>query len=190
MSPPTKDVTTILAAIGDKDLAAADELLEMVYGELRKLAHQRLARESPGVSFQTTELVHEAYLRLVGDQKVPWQGRRHFFAAAAESMRRILIDRARRRGAIKHGGGRKRLPLDVVDVATDPESVDILALDAALQRMEQQDPRMHQVVMLRFFAGLSVEETAQAMELSPRTVKREWRCARAWLYRALKERDA
>ncbi len=160
-----------------------------VYEELRKLAAHRLAREPRVVTLQTTELVHEAYLRLVGDHEVSWQGRGHFFAAAAESMRRILVDRARKRGRLKHGGGYRRVPLDVVDLAAAPESLDILALDEALRRMEQQDPRMHQVVMLRFFAGLSVEDTAGALDISPRTVKRDWTCARALLYEQLQDSE-
>jgi RNA polymerase sigma factor (TIGR02999 family) len=163
----------------------AAELLSLVYEELRKLAAHRLAHESPGHTLQPTALVHEAYLRLVGDGEVSWEGRGHFFAAAAESMRRILVEHARKRGRVKRGGGRHRVPIDVVDVAAEPESLDLVALDEALRRMEEQDPRMHQIVMLRFFAGLSVEDAGQALGISARTVKREWSCARAWLFKTL-----
>ncbi len=189
MCPPGRDVTTILTKIGEADSRAADELLPLVYEELRKLAAHRLTHEAQVVTLQTTELVHEAYLRLVGDYEVSWQGRGHFFAAAAESMRRILVDRARKRGRLKHGGGHRRVPLDVVELAAAPESLDILALNEALRRMEQQDPRMHRVVMLRFFAGLSVEDTAGALGISPRTVKRDWTCARALLYEQLQSEE-
>ncbi len=189
MCPSGRHVTTILEALGEAEGGAADELLPLVYEELRKLAAHRLAHEPPVVTLQTTELVHEAYLRLVGDHDVGWQGRGHFFAAAAESMRRILVERARKRGRLKHGGGLQRVPLDVVDLAAAPESLDILALDEALRRMEQQDPRMHQVVMMRFFAGLSVDDTAGALDISPRTVKRDWTCARALLYEQLQSEE-
>ncbi|MHC4217881.1 MAG: sigma-70 family RNA polymerase sigma factor [Planctomycetota bacterium] len=185
MTHPAKDVTTILKAIGEPGSAAADELLPLVYDELRKLAANRMAHEPSGLTLQATALVHEAYMRLVGDRDVPWDGRGHFFAAAAEAMRRILVEQARKRARLKRGGGKKRVPLDVADPAADEDSTDLVALDEALRRMEQQDPRMHEVVMLRFFAGLSVEDTAAALDVSPRTVKRDWQCARAWLYEAM-----
>ena len=169
----------------NKDRDLSDELLPLVYEELRKLAAHRLAHESPSHTLQPTALVHEAYLRLVGDDDVSWEGRGHFFAAAAESMRRILVEHARKRGRVKRGGGRHRVPIDVMDVAAEPESLDLVALDEALRRMKEQDLRMHQIVMLRFFAGLSVEDAAQALGVSARTVKREWSCARAWLFKAL-----
>lgn len=165
-----------------------EELLPLVYDELRKLAAARLAREAPGQTLQATALVHEAYLRLEGDG-VRWDGPGHFFGAAALAMRRILVERARRVGRVRHGGGRGRVPLTDVQVAEGDDSIDFVALDGALRRMEEEDPRMAQIVMLRFFAGLSVEATAEAMGVSPTTVKREWACARAWLYDELQEGD-
>ena len=176
------EVTRILAAISDGDPLASDTLLPLVYDELRRLASARMALEAPGQTLQPTALVHEAYLRLVGDGQVDWQNRRHFFGAAAMAMRRILVERARRRGRIRHGGGRQRVPLDDVAVEADEKLLDYVVLDEALCRMEEQDERMSQIVMLRFFAGLTIEDTAQAMGISPMTVKREWAVARAWLY--------
>ncbi len=185
MDQPAKDVTTILRAIGEPDTAAAAELLPLVYEELRKLAANRLVHEPPDLTLQATALVHEAYVRLVGDRDVPWDGRGHFCAAAAEAMRRILVEQARKRGRIKRGGDRKQVPLEVADPAADHKNPDMVSLDEALRRMERQDPRMHEVVMLRYFAGLSLEDTAAALDISTRTVKRDWQCARAWLYEAL-----
>jgi RNA polymerase sigma factor (TIGR02999 family) len=176
------DVTRILAAIGEGNGRAGEELLPLVYDELRKLAGQRMAREQPGQTLQPTALVHEAYLRLVGSGQVEWNSRGHFFAAAAEAMRRILVDRARRRGRIRHGGGRQRIPANVDEIAADQESLDLVDLDEALRRFEKEDERMSRIVMLRFFAGLSVEDTAKALGVSPTTVKRDWAFARAWLY--------
>ncbi|MCH7701619.1 MAG: sigma-70 family RNA polymerase sigma factor [Planctomycetes bacterium] len=176
------EVTRILEAISDGDPHASDTLLPLVYDELRRLASARMALEAPGQTLQPTALVHEAYLRLVGDGQVDWENRRHFFGAAASAMRRILVERARRRGRIKHGGGRQRVPLDDVAVEADEKLLDYVVLDEALCRMEKQDERMSQIVMLRFFAGLTIEDTAQALGISPMTVKREWACARAWLY--------
>ena len=176
------EVTRILGAISDGDPQASDTLLPLVYDELRRLASAKMALEAPGQTLQPTALVHEAYLRLVGDGQVDWENRRHFFGAAALAMRRILVERARRRGRIKHGGGRQRVPLDDVAVEADEKLLDFVVLDEALCRMEKQDERMSQIVMLRFFAGLTIEDTAQALGISPMTVKREWACARAWLY--------
>ena len=176
------DVTRILAAIGEGDGRASDQLLPLVYAQLRNLASHRMRAEPPGQTLQPTALVHEAYLRLVGSGPVEWHNRGHFFAAAAEAMRRILVERARARGRVKRGGGRQRVPLDVADVVADEDSLDLVVLDDALRRMEREDPRMNQVVMLRFFAGLSIEDTAQSLGVSPMTVKRDWACARAWLY--------
>jgi RNA polymerase sigma factor (TIGR02999 family) len=185
MQQGPSQVTRILAAIGEGDRQAPEELLPLVYDELRKLAASRMAHESPGHTLQATALVHEAYLRLIGDDPQPWQNRGHFFAAAAESMRRILVEHARRRGRVKRGGNRRRVPLSVADLAADSDSSDVLALDEAVRRMEQEDERMAQVVMLRFYAGLSIEETAEALAVSARTVKRDWTGARVWLYREL-----
>ena len=184
------EVTRILAAVGEGGRQASDKLLPLVYDELRKLAAQRMAHEPPGQTLQPTALVHEAYLRLVGDGAVEWNSRGHFFAAAAQAMRRILVERARRRGQVKHGGGRARVPMSVAQVASDEHSQDLLVLDDALGRMEKEDERMSQVVMLRFFAGLSVDDTARALGVSPMTVKRDWACARARLYDELYGGDA
>jgi RNA polymerase sigma factor (TIGR02999 family) len=182
---PMTDVTRILTAIQEGKAQAATDLLPLVYDQLRRMAQQAMTEERPDHTLQATALVHEAYLKLVGDQDLKWANRAHFFAAAAEAMRRILVDEARKRGRIKRGGDRERVSIKLVDPAAEQDSTKILALDEVLQRLEKEDGRLFQVVMLRFFAGLSVEETAQAMSLSPRTVKREWTYARAWLYRAI-----
>ncbi len=179
------NVTQILAAISAGDEGRADELLRLVYDELRRMARQKMAHEPPGHTLQPTALVHEAYLRLVGDQDVRWEGRSHFFGAAAEAMRRILIDRARRYAAARHGGGRQRVPLEAADRAAAGESVDLLALDDALGRLQEHDQRMAEVVKLRFFAGLTIEETAAALDVTSRTVNRDWIAARAWLHHEL-----
>ena len=182
-SDPQGNVTQILAAIASGERGRTDELMRLVYDELRLMARQKMARESPGLTLQPTALVHEAYLRLVGDPSARWEGRAHFFAAAAEAMRRILVERARRYAAPKHGGGRERVPLEgAADVAAEA-SVDVLVLDDALRRLEAQDERKAQVVKLRFFAGLTIEETANALDVTPRTVDRDWVAARAWLHR-------
>jgi RNA polymerase sigma factor (TIGR02999 family) len=163
------------------------EMLPEVYDELRKLARARLARErQPNQTLQPTALVHEAYLRVSGDrQERRWDRRGHFFAAAALAMRRILVERARHYQRIKHGSGAERVDLDSAIGRADPALTDLVAVDEALTRLEQSDARKAQIVCLRYFAGLSVEETAAALDLSPATVKNEWTFARAWLYRAL-----
>src|SRR5262245_43483243 len=163
------------------------ELLPEVYDELRKLAKARLAREQQvNQTLQPTALVHEAYLRVSGDrQEQRWERRGHFFAAAALAMRRILVERARHYQRIKHGQGAERVELDSATLQADPSLTDLVAVDEALTRLEQTDPRKAQVVSLRYFAGLSIDETAAALDLSPATVKNEWTFARAWLYRAL-----
>lgn len=186
------DVTRILYAIEDGDSKAAGELLPLVYDQLRKVAQQRMADERTGHSLDATALVHEAYLKLVGDEdpNLRWANRAHFFAAAAEAMRRILVDHARARGRLKRGGDRAKLPLTVATFRADESADEIVALDEALRRLERQDERAARIVSLRFFAGLSVEQTADALELSPRTVKREWSTARAWLYRELRGDEA
>jgi RNA polymerase sigma factor (TIGR02999 family) len=184
------EVTRILSAIGTGDLTASDKLLPVVYDELRRLAAQRLDAERPGHTLQATALVHEAYLRLV-DVAEPqrWNGRGHFFAAAAEAMRRILIESARRMQRHKHGGSlHERVELDDVEVAT-PDStgstVDVLALDEALTRLAELDPIKAKLVKLRFFAGLTLEQAADALGLSPATADRHWAFARAWLFREI-----
>jgi len=180
-------VTEILQAIDGGDDQAAERLLPLVYAELRRLARQRMAREPAGLTLQPTALVHEAYLRLIGPGETPWGGRAHFFAAAAEAMRRILIERARRHRLPKHGGGRRRLPLDPSDLTADDEPIDLLVLDEALRRLESRDARMGEIVKLRFFAGLTIEQTAQALGVTSRTVDRDWTAARAWLFREMTE---
>lgn len=165
-------------------------LVPLVYEELRVLARAQLRHEREDHSLQVTALVHEAYLRLLGGSHPPWNDRRHFFRAAAEAMRRILIEHARKRSRIKRGGGSVRVELSGVHLALEQDPDQLLALDEAIRRLEEQDPKAADVVRLRFFAGLSVEETARATGLSERTVKREWAFARAWLYAALRDTGA
>lgn len=177
------DVTRILSAIEQGDPRASEQLLPLVYAELRKLAAEKLAQERPGQTLQATALVHEAYLRLVDvDQAQHWDGRRHFFAAAAEAMRRILIDGARRKQTEKHGGHRQRIKLDDVEVAEDSHGTDLVALDEALTKFAQEDPIKAQLVTLRYFAGLSVQEAADALGISRATADRYWAYARTWLF--------
>jgi RNA polymerase sigma factor (TIGR02999 family) len=181
------EVTRILSAIGQGDPHAVEQLLPLVYDELRQLAAQKLAQERPGQTLQATALVHEAYLRLVGDVELRWDSRGHFFAAAAEAMRRILINRARDKGRFKRGGGWQRVDLErlaAVDEASDDQ---VLALDEALQRLEQQNKPCAELVKLRFFTGLTMEEAAAALGIAPRTAHRYWAFARAWLYDALRQ---
>ncbi len=160
----------------------AEELLPLLYEELRELARARLAREAPGQTIQATVLVHEAYLRLVGDRDPGWNGRRHFFGAAALAMRRILVEQARRKARLRHGGGRSKEDLDEQAVAAiEAPRADLVALDEALCRLEAQDPRKGQIVNLRYFAGLSAEHTAEALGVSVGTIEREWRFIKAWL---------
>jgi len=179
------DVTQILTAIEHGDPGASEALLPLVYAELRNLAAQRLAKEAPGQTLQATALVHEAYLRLVGpdDGKlVRWDSRGHFFAAAAEAMRRILIDRARAKGARKRGGDYRRLQLDQDPLASDDLSAELIDLDGALTKLAAEDSTKAELVKLRFFAGLTLEEAAGVLGISPATADRHWSYARAWLY--------
>ncbi len=179
-------ISEVLEAIQRGDPQAADRLLPLVYDQLRLLAAQRLAHEKPGQTLQATALVHEAYLRLIGaDTERHWDHRGHFFAAAAEAMRRILVESARRKRRLRHGGGRQRLPLDELDLAEEPPSDDVLALDEALEELANEAPEVATVVKLRYFAGLTAEQTADAMGLSLRTANRYWAYARARLYRRL-----
>jgi len=185
------DVTEILAGMrGASRQAAMERLLPLVYDELRALARAQLRHERPDHTLQATALVHEAYLRLLGGVQPPWNDRRHFFRAAAEAMRRILIEHARKRGRARRGGKRVRVELSDADLAGEQDLDQLLALDDAFRRLEAQDPEAADVVRLRFFAGLSVEETALATGRSERTVKREWAFARAWLYDALRDSGA
>ena len=180
------EVTRVLSAVEAGDPSAAAELLPLVYDELRKLAAARLADEKPGQTLQATALVHEAYLRLVdGDRARHWESRAHFFAAAAEAMRRLLIDQARRKRRPKHGGGRTRLSLDEALCLRETPDDDLLALDEALQRFAREEPAKAELVKLHYFAGLSLEEAGRALGISHRTAKRHWAYARAWLYAAI-----
>jgi RNA polymerase sigma factor (TIGR02999 family) len=183
------DVSRILADLAQGDPHAAAQLLPLVYEELRRLAAQRLAGEAPGQTLQPTALVHEAYLKLVGpDPGRAWNDRAHFFAAAAEAMRRILIDRARQKRRQKHGGGRQRVPLAEADAVAESSADDLLALDEALTRLAAEHPRKAELVKLRYFAGLSEEEAAAVLGLSRATASRSWAFARAWLINALDEK--
>ena len=173
------EVTRILSAVGAGDPDAAKQLLPLVYEELRQLAARKLGVETPGQTLQPTALVHEAYLRVAGGQK--FEGRGHFFAAAAEAMRRILVDNARRKKAVKHGGERQRVELDGLDVPIRTPPEEVLALDEALTRLAAEDPEAAQVVQLHFFAGLSIEQAAAALGVSRATAYRDWSFARAWL---------
>jgi RNA polymerase sigma factor (TIGR02999 family) len=177
------EVTQILNAIEQGDPQAAGLLLPLVYDELRQLAGEKLAHEQPGQTLQATALVHEAYLRLVGGKQTQdWDGRRHFFAAAAEAMRRILIDRARHKQTSKAGGGRRRLDLDDIEPVLEDENGDrLLSLDDALRLLEVDDPRKAELVKLRFFAGLTAEQAAAALGVSTSTVEKDWAYARSWL---------
>jgi RNA polymerase sigma factor (TIGR02999 family) len=180
------DVTRILSAIERGDPQAAEQLLPLVYDELRKLAAQKLAQEKPGQTLQATALVHEAYLRLVGGEPAPaWDSRGHFFAAAAEAMRRILVERARRKRAEKHGGQHHRQEVDDVEIVAASPTEDLLALDEALTRLAAEDPAKADLVKLRYFAGLSIENAARALGISSATAKRRWAYARAWLFRQI-----
>lgn len=186
--PDPQHVTQLLAAVEEGKGGASDELLVAVYDELRSLARARMRNEPAGLTLQPTALVHEAYLRLLGSgasEPQQWDHRGHFFAAAAIAMRRILVERARRYQMPKHGGGRERVELADSAAESGAAAVDLVALDQALTQLSERDPRMTEIVNLRYFAGLDVKETAAALDLSERTVKREWAVARAWLYKAL-----
>ncbi len=171
------------------DPASKDELLAALYGELRRLAGQRMAHERVGHTLTATALVHEAYLRIAGDRADGWKSKAQFFAAAAEAMRRILIEKARERGRARRGGDRARLPLTGLDLADDHDPSQVQALDEAVTRLEADDPRAAQVVKLRIYAGLGEEEIAAALEVSTRAVRRDWQYARAWLFAALREAE-
>jgi RNA polymerase sigma factor (TIGR02999 family) len=184
------DVTQILQAIQQGDPHAADQLLPLVYDELRKLAAQKLAQEKPGQTLEATALVHEAYLRLVDVEKAQhWNSRGHFFAAAAEAMRRILVEQARRKQCVRHGGGRVRIELEETCSIVQPPSDDLLALDEALGRLAARDPVRAELVKLRFFAGLTMPEAAEALGISLATAERYWTFTRTWLYAELTAED-
>ena len=181
------EITIMLGRVGQGDPQAAEQLLALVYDELRKVAAAKMAREAAGQTLQPTALVHEAWLRLGGDQQPGWQNRAHFFASAAEAMRRILIDRARSRHAVRHGGGLVRLNLDDLAVAAAPDDDQLLAVNDALEKLALVEPRKAELVKLRYFAGLTVEEAAGALGISEPTAKRWWAYARAWLFREMRE---
>ena len=169
------EITRVLRELGEHERQSAEELLPLVYDELRSLARARLAREIPGQTLQPTILVHEVYLRLVGDEDPGWNGRRHFFGAAALAMRRILVEQARRKARFKHGGDLRRVDLADVNPAIEPPTDDVLAVDQVVQRLEAKDPRKGRIVNLRYFAGLTTRETAEVLGLSVATIEREWR---------------
>jgi RNA polymerase sigma factor (TIGR02999 family) len=177
------EITQVLERIHNGEPSAAEALLPLVYDELRKLAAVKMAQEKPGQTLQPTALVHEAYLRLVdGEQKQHWDGRGHFFAAAAEAMRRILVERARQKKTVKHGGGRHRIDADTMALAAPEVEEDLIAIDQALDRLAALDPRKAELVKLRYFAGLTIEDCAEALGISCATAKRYWAYSRVWLF--------
>jgi len=186
---PREMVTQVLQAVEAGDAGAAERLLPIVYAELRKLGRSLMAKTPPGNTLQPTALVHEAYLRLVGKEDPGWNSRGHFFASAALAMRRILVEQARRKGRHKRGGGRQRLDVDEMEIPIEAPAEDVLALDDALTRLQKRDKRKADVVMLRYFAGLTIEETAAVLQVSEPTVERDWRFARALLYDELNSKD-
>lgn len=184
-SPSKEDVTQLLVAWGNGNQAALDKLMPLVHEELRRLAHNYMRRERPGHTLQTSALVDEAYLKLIDQKNVHWQNRAHFFAISAQLMRRILVDHARSHHYAKRGGGARKVSLDEAMIVSREPGAHLIALDEALTSLADIDRRKSEIVEMRFFAGLSVEETAEALKLSPRTVMREWSMAKAWLYRTL-----
>jgi len=187
--PTPQDVSQLLRAWRSGDQNAFDELMSLVYEELRRMAKRHMDRQSPGHTLQTTALIHEAYLRLVDQKDVQWQNRAHFFAVAAQAMRHILVDYARARHAAKRGGEAFLVSLDEAAVASNERAAELVALDDALESLALVDRRKCQVVELRYFGGLSVEETAEVLKVSPETVARDWRLARTWLLRELSKTD-
>ena len=180
-----EQVTQILATVGAGDKHAAEELLPLVYEELRRLAAAKMAEQSPGQTLQATALVHEAWLKLAGNPQARWNGRKHFFRAAAQAMRQILMDQARSKRRLKHGAKAVRVNLDDVDLAIEADPEALLLVDEALELLAREDPDKAELVKLRFYAGLSVEESAQALGISEKTVQRHWIHARAWLFREI-----
>jgi len=182
------EVTRILSIVEQGDPSAAEQLLPLVYDELRKLAAQKLAQEKPGQTLEATALVHEAYIRLVGDDKAhDWNSRGHFFAAAAEAMRRILVENARRKGRLKRGGDLRRQDIQIHEPAIEGPATDVLAIDEALEQLAREHPAKAELVKLRYFAGLTLPEAASALGISPATADRHWKFARAWLSRRLRQ---
>ena len=181
-SKSVSDVTRILEAAREGDPKAAEQLLPLVYEELRRLAASKMAHERPDQTLQPTALVHEAWLRLIGNQKENWNGRSHFFGAAAEAMRRILIENARRKGAARHGGGRARLDINEIEIATAAPDDELLAVSDALEKLAAHDSQMAELVKLRYFVGLTTEDAAEVLGISVRTAERWWSYSRAWLF--------
>jgi RNA polymerase sigma factor (TIGR02999 family) len=188
ISPP--EVTQLLADWGRGDASALEKLLPLVHAELRRIARRQMSQERPGHTLQATALVNEAYLKLAGREGFEWQNRAHFFAVAAQVMRHILIDHARAHARDKRGGGAIQVSLNDAAVLVEDQAEHFVALDEALQTLEQIDPQKGRIVELRYFGGLSIEETADILNISPRTVRREWQRARAWLYRMISEGSA
>ncbi len=180
-----EEITQLLINWNQGDKAALDQLVPLVYPELRRLAKRHMARESPEHTLQTSALINEAYLKLVNQQNVQWQNRAHFFAIAAQIMRHILIDHARSHLYDKRGAGAQHVPLDEAAIVQDARAGQLMALDEALNALEALDPRKSQIIELRFFGGLNTEETAEAMKISPSTAQREWRAAKAWLHHTM-----
>src|SRR5512134_2709528 len=181
------DITLMLQAVARGERQASSDLLPLVYEELRRLAGARMANELAGQTLQPTALVHEAWLRLVGDGDRTWQNRAHFFGAAAEAMRRILIERARHKSRLKHGGGQARLNIEDLELAQTTPDDKVLLVDEALERLKAEDPELERMVVLKFFGGLNNEEIAEALGLAPRSFDRQWAYARAWLFRYISE---
>ena len=182
----TQDVTQMLKAISAGEISAPDRLLPVVYDELRRLAHGYMQNERSDHTLQATALVHEAYIQLVDWKNVSWQNRAHFFAAAAQMMRKILVDHAREKNALKRGGGLRTIALDDAISFPNHNNVDLISLDDAMTELNSFDPQQAKIVELRFFGGLTIEETAHAMDISDSTVKRDWQIAKAWLYNRMK----
>ena len=182
MAALTEEITQLLMNWSQGDKAALDQLVPLVYPELRRLAKRHMARESPEHTLQTSALINEAYLKLIDQQSVPWQNRSHFFAVAAQVMRHILIDHARRQHYDKRGAGAQHIPLDEAAIVQQGRAAQLVALDEALNALADLDPRRSQIIELRFFGGLSAEEIAEVMKISPATVQREWQAAKAWLH--------
>lgn len=185
----TSEITQVLHAIGRSEEGASAKLLPLVYAELRNLATARMAHELSGQTLQPTALVHEAWLRLVKDGDRTWQNRAHFFGAAAEAMRRILIERARHKSRLKHGGGQARLNIEDLELAQTTPDEKVLLVDEALTHLKKEDPELERIVMLKFFGGLSNAEIAEALRLSTRTLDRQWAYAKSWLFRYINEQN-
>jgi RNA polymerase sigma factor (TIGR02999 family) len=180
------EITQVLQAIGRGEGRASEELLPLVYEELRRLAAARMAQEQPGQTLQATAIVHEAWLRLVGDGERTWQNRAHFFGAAAEAMRRILIENARRKSALKRGGGLARVDIEGLDLAAAAPDDKILLINEALEKLQMEDPEKARIVVMKFFGGLTNQEVAEALSVTERTIERQWAFAKAWMFQAIK----